>query len=56
MIRNHPVFFDAMLRLLFDRTEAEAGIVPRTPADFYNLRMAIGSRLGKITAQRLDEE
>lgn len=56
MIRNHPVFSDAMLRLLLDRTEAEADIVPITPADFYNLRMAIGSRLGKITAQRLNEK
>lgn len=56
MKRKHPVFSDAMLRLLLDRTEAEAGIVPITPADFYNLRMAIGSRLGKITTQRLDEE
>ncbi len=47
MKRKHPVFSDAMLRLLLDRTEAEAGIVPLTPADFYDLRMAIGSRLGE---------
>lgn len=57
MTKRQQSISQALLRLLLDKTEAAAGVVPRTPADFFHMRLAmedrIGEALGESTMKRL---